>query len=369
MPPKKAKKEAPPARGSFENAMSDILKKCPGVTVLPSDKAPKIERLRTGLFVFDLNTGGGLPYNRLTMYHGKKSTGKSTKLAKDINRFLLEHPDKIAVIIDAEHTYDPEWCAIHIPVIRTQPNRLYIIKPIRGEDGVDSAIKAAESSNVGFVAVDSVAMLVPFVEIEKTSADSIVGRQAKLISNLVRRATVALSQASREGRKLIILLVNQERAYIGGMMPGMYSKPGGFLQDSAASLDVRFKTQNYRKVGDRAVKVTHEIVVEKNKVGVPKSRATFHMYLADYDGFSKGDYDEIDDVTKCAGRAKIIYKENGKIFMKGYPKKFDSTAELIEELKGDRELFESLKDVTLDTLLKLDSVDDQEEESVEGCDD
>ena len=364
MPPKKKKESEKPAKGTFGDAVKSLLKKHSNTSVLPSNKVPQVKKLSTGIFAIDRYTGGGIPYQRLTMVHGRKSTGKSTFLDRLAERFLNEHPTLKAVIVNVEHTRDPKWSRIHVPTSVTEPERLIIVEPDTGEAGVDMAIAAASSDDIGLVIVDSIAMLTPMVEIESSSADSIVGKQARLVCNLIRRAVVSLAQATRENRPLIFVIVNQERAAPMGRASfkgPTYSKPGSqLMQDSAVSLDIRFKTPEYKKAGEVAYCVRHHFSIEKNKVGLPKAVGAYQMLLTDYDGCKKGDLDEIDEVTKAAARAGIISKVGGKVKIEGYDKTFPSTAEMLLELRKDNELFQSLKEYTLEVLINTDLIDDDD---------
>jgi len=311
-----------------EESIKSILKK---YDYYMGDRVPPTERLRSGVFVFDLVTGGGIPLGRFTEFFGDKSTGKSTMALRLIQRYLDKFKNKEALFVDFEQTFDSEWASNFIS--KENMKRLYVIQPDYAELGIDLLVAACKEPALGFVVIDSLAMMITTKEADSDAFSSLPGILARTVNSMFRKLLPIVSVAKKEGRPLTFLLLNQIRLKLGATQGfgTPVSKPAGKMQDALISLDIRFYTKEYKKISDVPVKVVHTFTVEKNKVGGhPKRTGQFTMVLVNHDGFSVGDIDEAHVLLLYARKTNLIKKDGRKWNFLG--KTFATLAEIEQVL-------------------------------------
>lgn len=315
-------------------------------TIVRGDAVPPISKLPTGVFVFDMLTGGGLPMGKIIEFHGDKSTGKSTMALKSIGNYLRLYPDMLAIYVDFENTYNVEWAGHFIDDL----DRLYSFTPDIGEAGVDLIIKSMDSEDVGLIVIDSLAMMVASPELSNDTFQNFVGLQARLINKLLRKVNATAIGAFNSSNRLVtVILLNQIRYKVDGArsFQPMICKPGGKMQDAAVSLDVRFYTKDYIKENDIPVKVVHNFIVEKNKVGTPKCTGEYRMHLINNGIYKIGDIDDLETVVKYAKKCGILVREGTKWHL-GTNKTFSVLADVVAYLTEDTSANQKVKSAVID---------------------
>jgi RecA/RadA recombinase len=311
-----------------------------------------VPRLPSGSFVFDMLTAGGIPRNRITVFHGPKSSSKTTFALRLAGMFQTLNPTLTAAFVDFEGTFDWEWAKSYIP----DQARLHVVRPDYGEEGIDMVkAYATEADDVGLIIIDSLAGIIPVAEAEADAADyTQLGLQVRLINRLLRILIPHMSQVNKQGGQLTVLAINQIRANMNKTGPygSPYSQPGGKLLEHAASMDVKFYSGEYEKLQGIPVKVKHKFQVEKNKVGLPKRSGELAYYLTDSpEGmYRAGELDEDKVVITYAKRAGLINREGTKwvIARKGAdPLVFDNMLALLRYTKEDQEFYIALKNATV----------------------
>lgn len=319
-----------------------------------SDKVLQtVPRIGTGVFIFDYLTGGGVPLWKYTIFHGLKSSGKSTTALRVINGFLKAFSDKNVVLMDFEQSFDNVWASNFID--EECMDRLIVITPPTGEIGVNMCRDIVRTGEISLLVVDSLAAVVPSKMSEADAEDNFVGEQARLINKLLRSPLEVLNKARAEQQPISILLINQVRVNIGaGAFKSAYTKPCGVLQDFLASLDIKFYEGNYHKSGDIPVKVTHQFKIEKNKLSgaLPKRTGEFTMYLVEADGFKVGQVDDAEVVLEYGKRDGIIRKTGSKWTIDGLQLSTPNQAELLELIRSNQEVYTHIKN---SLILGLDS--------------
>ena len=297
--------------------MDKIIKKFPTeIKPATQHKNELLPRIKSGILPFDILTGGGLPIWKITIFHGNYSSGKTTTSLKIIGNFLRNNKDKYAVYMDFEDSFDKIWVSNFVD--EEDMERLLVVTPDYGEQGIDLAIDLIKEPNTGFLFVDSLAEILPVADIDNSASDDLVGLQARVINKFLRKTLPVIIQARKANRPLATIFINQERAKIGARVFGEQThKPGGYFQDFIAALDVKF----YIKQKDNATETKDAEWVDigfkigKAKVsGVKPFRSgVFRLSIAN----NPDEKIKIGDILSNAPMLTSLAIKNGLITKKG----------------------------------------------------
>lgn len=318
-----------------------------------------VKRIPSGVFTFDYFTDGGIPKGRLIQFHGARSSGKTTFAYKIINSFLSLYPDYKSVIVDFEHSFEYDWAKNFIKDM----DRVILVKPDFGEQGIDFIKELATAYDVGLIVVDSIGSMIPVAEVVSSATDDFVGLQAKLVNKLLRKLVVIMSDRKKQDNELTVLLINQVRANIGvrSFQP-QTAVPGGKMLEHLVSMDIKFYIKNYEKSKDIPFRCTVGFKIEKNKVGLPSMSGEFKMYINKTQENNVGDVIEDEFIFEMAKRHNIINRTKGRWFFKGF--EFDNQVAVMQKIETDIEFKELLKSEILN-VSKLHKEIDESDEVVE----
>lgn len=302
-----------------------------------------VEVIPTGCLPLDIALGvGGLPRGRITEIFGPEASGKTTVCLHTIAE--AQKMGGTAAFIDVEHALDPSRAA----VVGVDIENLLISQPDNGEQALEIVETLVRSNAVDVIVVDSVAALVPKAEIEGDMGDSMMGVQARLMSQALRKLTGAISKS-----KTVVIFTNQIRQKIGVMFGNPETTPGGLALKFYASvrIDLR-KTANIKTASGDSVGSQHRARIIKNKIAPPFKEAEFDILNSE--GISV--YGSLVDlavthgfITKAGaffkiGDQNIQGREGAKKYLKENPKIADNLKEKIWEQVKNSSSTETKKD-------------------------
>jgi recombination protein RecA len=289
-----------------------------------SSAVMQVLSISTGSMTLDFALGvGGLPRGRVTEIYGPESSGKTTLALHVIAEAQKE--GGIAALVDAEHAFDPSYARR----LGVDINSMLISQPESGEQALSIVETLVRSGAVDVVVVDSVAALVPQAELEGEMGDSVVGLQARLMSQALRKLTGAISKSS-----CVCIFINQLRDKIGVMYGSPETTTGGKALKfySSIRLDIRKIAQ---------LKDGEEIIGNRTKVKVVKNKVAPPFRIAEFDILYGEGISVIGELIDLAVEFGVV-KKSGSWFSYG-PEKLGQGRESVKKaLREDPELFKKI---------------------------
>ena len=292
-------------------------------------KKVDVEVVPTGSISLDIALGiGGMPRGRIVEIYGPESSGKTT-----LTLHVIANAQKMggtAAFIDAEHALDPEYAKR----IGVNINDLLISQPDSGEQALDIVETLVRSNAIDVIVIDSVAALVPRAEIEGEMGDQHVGRQARLMSQALRKLTSIIARSNT-----IVIFINQLRMKIGVMFGNPETTTGGQALKFYASVRVDVRRAAQIKKGEMVVGNRVKAKVVKNKVAPPFRVAEFDIMYNE--GISQAG-DLLDTAVLCG-----TIKKSGNSYSFGETKLGVGRENAKAALKADPKLIKEIEKVTL----------------------
>ena len=261
------------------------------IMLLGDNEKIEVSTFSSGSIALDHILGiNGLPRGRVIEIFGPESSGKTTIALHAIAEIQKE--GGIAAFIDAEHSIDPNYAKN----LGVNIDNLILSQPDSGEQALEIVDLLVKTGKIDLIVVDSVAALVPEVELQGEMKDQTIGAQARLMSKALRKITGSLNK-----NKTTIIFINQVREKVGTIFGSPETTSGGRALKFYASIRIDVRKVSSIGSGDDIVGNVIKLKVVKNKLAAPFKSATTEIIFAK--GISK-----ISEIIELAEENKIIEK-------------------------------------------------------------
>lgn len=312
-----------------------------------------ISVISTGCLPLDLALGaGGLPRGRIIEIFGPEASGKTTVCLSTIAQ--AQKHGGIAAFIDAEHALDPLWAER----LGVKLDELLISQPDTGEQALEITESLVRSGGIDVLVIDSVAALVPRAEIEGEMGESVIGLQARLMSQALRKLTGVISKS-----KTVVIFTNQLRQKIGVMFGNPETTTGGLALKFYASVRIDIRKIETLKDGDKVVGSRHRVKIVKNKLSAPFRMAEFDVFAT---GISReGGIVDVGVEMGIIQKSGAFYRYNDEMLGQG---KAATMAKLKENPDMEKEIVKKIMAQNKDgrAPLVVGSDEEKEEETEES---
>ncbi len=283
----------------LDDAVKAIQAKFGEGSIMKLGDTPKVDvnTIPTGSIGLDMALGvGGIPRGRIIEIFGPESSGKTT-----LSLHIVAEAQKLGGVcayIDAEHAMDPDYSK----KLGVNIDNLLISQPDTGEQALEIVESLVRTGKIDVIVVDSVAALTPKDEIEGDMGAYHVGKQARLMSQALRKLTAIVAKS-----KTVVIFINQIRMQIGVMFGNPETTPGGKALKFYTSVRLDIRKIAQIKKGEEIVGSRTRVKVVKNKVAAPFKQTEFDIIYNE--GISKEG-----EIIALGEKFKIVEKIGNSYF-------------------------------------------------------
>ncbi len=294
---------------SIEDTLNLIRTKYGEGSIMKLGDTPKvdIDVIPSGSIGLDEALGvGGIPLGRIIEIFGPESSGKTT-----LSLLMVAQAQKkggLCAFIDAEHAMDPEYAK----KLGVKIDDLLISQPDTGEQALEITESLVRSCKLDLIVIDSVAALTPRDEIEGEMGAYHVGKQARLMSQALRKLTAIGAKS-----KTSVIFINQIRMQIGVMFGNPETTPGGKALKFYSSVRIDVRRIAQIKKGEEVIGNRIRAKVVKNKVAPPFKKAEFDLIFSE--GISReGELLALGEVHEIVTKSGSSYSYGEEKLGRGY---------------------------------------------------
>jgi recombination protein RecA len=308
------------AAQGIEDTLKQIKNKFGDDSIMKLGEKPRVDvnAIPTGSIGLDWALGvGGMPRGRIVEIFGPESSGKTT-----LTLHVIAEAQKlggICAFIDAEHAMDPQYAQR----LGVKIDQLLISQPDTGEQALEIVESLVRSGKMDVIVIDSVAALTPKDEIEGDMGAHHVGKQARLMSQALRKLTAIVARS-----KTIVIFINQIRMQIGVMFGNPETTPGGKALKFYTSVRLDIRRIAQIKKGEEVMGGRCRVKVVKNKVAPPFKQTEFDLMYNE--GISReGEIIALGEKMGIIGKSGNSYTYGDTKLGRGY----DATRQFLKEDK------------------------------------
>lgn len=302
----------------MQDALREIRTKFGDDSIMMLGEKPKVDvnAIPSGSIGLDAALGvGGYPRGRIIEIFGPESSGKTTLALHAVAE--AQKAGGICAYIDAEHAMDPEYAK----KIGVKIDQLLISQPDTGEQALEIVESLVRSGKMDIIVIDSVAALTPKDEIEGDMGQSHMGKQARLMSQALRKLTAIVAKS-----KSVVIFINQIRMQIGIMFGNPETTPGGKALKFYTSIRLDIRRIAQIKKGEEIMGGRVRVKVVKNKVAAPFKQTEFDLMYNE--GISKeGEIIALGEKMGLLKKSGTSYEYNGEKIGRGY----DATRQFLRD--------------------------------------
>lgn len=292
------------------------------------------EVINTGSIQLNKALGiNGFPVGRIIEIFGNESSGKTTIALQAIKE--AQNANKKCLFIDAEHSLDMNY----VKSLGIDINNLLVANPLCGEQAFEIMEYMIKNKLSNFIVVDSVAALIPKLELENNINDHQLGAHARLMSKGLRKIQALMNQ-----HEVTVIFLNQIREKIGVFFGNPETTTGGKALKFFSSIRIEVRKNDLIKDNNNKIGIRSKITIVKNKLSAPFKIAYIDIY------FNTG-YDNMLEILEFAIDYGILIK-NGSWYFYNNNKICQGKEQLKKFMLENVEFFNTIKE---ETIKKIDS--------------
>lgn len=345
MPPKAKKAVAPPP--STLGALRDQLGKKYGTRLSRREAVRPYDILSTGSMTLDLAMRtGGYVVGRIHELVGAEGSSKTTLAIYAMIEAQLKYPDRVVTYIDMEQTFDYDWA--EALGLLTDDDHFIHLYPENSEDVSDMVYDTSRGGLSSIVTVDSIGGMESNQAFEKEAAEVVMGRNAQVITRMVKRSAVNFHK-----HKVVGLFINQYRANISNPMGSdiaagpkalKYSTTMQVQMSRTAEAPLRIKVDDE----EETIALQFRARVSRSKVAAQGRKAEYWLFNQATPQFGPIGIDRFDEAVTIGQKMGIIEQKGSWLTLPGHKKPIQGRDGVKDYLREHPDEMAEIRRIALD---------------------
>jgi recombination protein RecA len=233
----------------------------------------------------------GYPQGKIIEIYGNESSGKTTLALQAISQ--AQKINLNCAYLDLENSLDHKYCQIN----GINTSKMIIAQPESAEQTFNLIEALIKTEMIDVIVVDSVAAMIPEVELNGDMNDQTIGIHARIMSKGLRTIQALLIK-----HRVTIIFINQIREKIGIMFGNNETTTGGRALRFYASIRIEVKRTELLKKDENIIGMKICTKIVKNKLAAPMTKAHIDIF------FNQG-IDSVNELINFAIQKQIINKK------------------------------------------------------------